>query len=366
MKRFFLLIGFSIIAIVTNAQSFEQPQQFVYKAAPDFNSIASLRTISYPDTIGIVNDTDDTDFSPTFDLSTGHPSLYTFSQGTVASGYVYGNNGSPNNFTEVAQGYQNNYHQDISIAGVLCWFGAKQSDMGSDTTSKVVIKIYNMDAAMAYNIDTGVFNTTHLNWPGPSVLRDSADLLFSAIDTFSFLYVPFIDSTWIWASSDFAIGCDFTHLAAGDTVGLMSDKKNDALNKDYAFHHTANGKWFASDELFSGIAATGGLDNEIALWAVVTPTTGVNEFYNGMKLTAYPNPSVDKATIEYKLEKDSKNVSLLVIDPSGKKVQENTFGNLPAGNYSMNLQTNHLAAGTYFYQLRANGQMVTKQFIVSK
>ena len=65
-------------------------------------------------------------------------------------------------------------------------------------------------------------------------------------------------------------------------------------------------------------------------------------------------------------EPNSKNVSLLVIDPLGRKIVENHFGDQAAGKYTINLQTNNFAAGTYFYQLRANGQMFTKKFEVSK
>lgn len=362
MKKLLPLLSILALAFSAPSQTFEQPQSFILKNAPHFNITSSSR-ITNPDTTGLQNTVD---FLPAFDTAYGHPTLYTFGPANHRTGYLYGNNGSPNGFNEVAQGYQNVNHNNITITGILCWFGAKQSDLGSSATSKLIIKVYDIDSNRAYNIRANHFNVDTLNFPGPSTWKASADILFSTIDTVNYTYVAFTTPPWIWASSDFAIGCSFDSLAAGDTVGLISDKKNDAFNLDYAFHHTSAGKWIVSDELFSGIAANGGLDNDIALWAVIAQGTGVNEFYNSMKLTAYPNPAVDNSTIEYALEKDAKNVSLMVIDPTGKKIMENKYGNQSTGKYTIPLSTNNMASGTYFYQLRANGRIFTKQFIVSK
>ena len=366
MKKVFALMSFLVMLLGVSAQSFESPQQFISVTSPWGHTANSVRAIGMVDTTGIGVDTS-FNFFPVFNLLPGHPCLYTFGLGTSRTGYLYGNNGSLNNFTEVAQGYKNANHYDICISGVLCWFGAKQSDLGSSPTSKVVLKVYDMDTTVAYNVVAGAFNATLKNWPGPSILKDSTDLLFSNIsDSINYSYASFATPPWIWSVSDFAIGCDFTHLAAGDTVGLMSDKKNDAFNLDFAFHKAGNGKWLVSDETFSGATANGELDNDIALWAVLSPGTGVQEYYNGMKLSTYPNPSLDQVTIEYSLEKNSKNVSLWVIDPTGKKLMEQNYGEQSSGVYSVNIQTNQLSAGNYFYQLRANGQIFTKQFIVSK
>ncbi len=366
MKKIYTILALSALAVSANAQTVEGSQPFVHKTLPFQNSVGGVRTITSPDTTGIVNVTD---FLPAFNFTTGHPTFYSYGSSTLTTGYLFGNNGSTSGFKQVAQGYLNVNGSDIGIIGVLCWFGGKQSDLGSSITSKVVVKAYDMQPNKAYNVAGGAVNTTTLNWEGPSTLKASGDILYADIDTVNFNYVAFGSVAYMSGASNsgsFAISCDFSTLAPGDTAGLVSDAMNDALNIDYAFHQTASGKWYVTDEIFSGATATGGLDNDIALWAVVTPGTGVNEFYNGMKLTTYPNPSVDNAVIEYSLEKNSKNVALLIIDPSGKKIIENQYGNQPSGKYSVNIETTNLAAGTYFYQLRSNGQVFTKQFVVTK
>ncbi len=85
-----------------------------------------------------------------------------------------------------------------------------------------------------------------------------------------------------------------------------------------------------------------------------------------MKLNVYPNPSVEKAEIEYTLEKNSNLVSVVVFDQAGRKVIEKAYDSQSAGTYKIDLETANLNAGTYLYQLNANGRHFTKQFVVAK
>ncbi|MGZ4157798.1 MAG: T9SS type A sorting domain-containing protein, partial [Bacteroidia bacterium] len=352
----------SAFALAANAQTTESTPPFVQKTSPYVNINSNERTIGNPDTTGIVNVTD---FLPAFNASTGHPSFYSYGSTGHLAGYLYGNNGSTSHFKEVAQAYQNIIGSPVDIIGALMWVGGIQSDMGSSATSKVVVKAYDMAANKSYNVLSGAFNSTTLNWPGPNNLKASTDLMFTALDTLNFNYVSFSPVAHIAASTDFAIGFDVSTLAAGDTTGLVSDAANDAMNTDYAFHK-AGTSWYVSDELFSGTAATGGLDNDIALWAVLTDATGVKEYFQGMKLTTYPNPAVNNVTIEYTLENNSPSVRLMVIDPLGHKIMENKYANQSAGTYKVNLDASGLAAGTYFYQLVAGGHNLTKQLVITK
>src|SRR4051812_44623792 len=134
MKKLYTLFAVSAIAFSASAQTAEGPQPFVPKVSPR-NFVASPERILNPDTTGVVNVTD---FLPAFNLAA--PTFYSYTGG----GYLFGNNVSPNNFKEVAQGYQNINNIPVKIIGALAWFGAKQSDLGSSGTSKVVIKAYNM------------------------------------------------------------------------------------------------------------------------------------------------------------------------------------------------------------------------------
>ncbi len=359
MKKIYSLIAVSALALAANAQVVEGTQPHVTKTSPYVNLGTHERVIGNPDTTGIVNVSD---FLPAFGAT---PTFYSYGSAALTTGYLFGNNGSANGFKEIGQGYQNIIGSPVNIVGALLWFGGKQSDMGSSPTSKVVVKAYDMTANKSYNINAGAFNSTVLNWPGPNTMKASADILYSAIDTLGFNGVVFPSPAHIAASTDFLVSVDFSTLAPGDTAGLVSDAQNEALDIDYAFHKTAT-KWFVSDEMFSGAAATGGLDNDVAIWAILTDATGVNEYFNGMKLTTYPNPAVNNVTVEYTLEKDAKNVKLFVVDPAGRKIIDNSYGSQSAGTYKINLETSNLAAGTYYYQLNANGHDFTKLLVITK
>jgi len=248
------------------------------------------------------------------------------------------------------------------------WFGGKQSDLGSSGTSKVVVKTYDLAPLKAYNVEAGAFNFSVLNWVGPNIMRTSADILYTDIDTAGNLnYVAYTTpQTFV---GDFCVSVDFSTLAPGDTAGLVSDDVNSAMELDYAFHKSVIGattRWFVTDQLFSGTPATGAFDNNIAIWPVVADATGVNEYFNGMKLTTYPNPAVNNVTIEYDLQKDAKSVKLFIVDPSGRKIIDNSYGSQASGTYKVTIETSNLAAGTYLYQLNADGNDFTKQFVVTK
>ncbi|MCW3084559.1 MAG: Pectinesterase [Bacteroidetes bacterium] len=361
MKKIYLIAGATLLSVATFAQTGSKAGKAHVNGTKPFVHASSVERAGN-DTTGIVNVID---FLPEFLPGGGAASIY----GYTGGGYIYGNN--VDGLNVCAQGYANLNATPVHIVGALIWFAAMESDAGSSATSKLKINTYNLAANKAYNTDnSGTFNSTVLNAEGPSgVAVSTADLLFSNIDTMpgEWNYVPL--SVVATFTGDFAIGVDATSLAAGDTVGIVSDNQNDAANIDLAFHKYGT-KWYVTDALFSDPASptfgTGGLDNDIAIWAVISDATGVTEFYNGMKLTTYPNPTVDKATVEYTLEKGSNNVTLVVYDQVGRKIANNTYGHQDAGTYKVDIDASNLASGNYFYQLTANGHMFTKKFVVSK
>jgi len=222
--------------------------------------------MSSPDTTGIVNFID---FLPQYLPFGGNSALY----GYTGGGFVYGNN--VDSLNVCAQGYMNINSTPVRILGVLLEFGAKQSDAGSTPASKVVVKAWGLLANSAFNTDSsGTFNNTTANWVGPATSNNvpdaAADLLFSNIDTLSYIYVSF--PTPPTYAGNFAVGVDFSTLAAGDTAGLVSDIQGDAFNQDLAYHFYHN-QWIVSDQLFTSPAApsygSGGMDNDIAIWAVI-------------------------------------------------------------------------------------------------
>lgn len=365
MKKIYLLSNVMLLSVAAFSQNSPyQGKIGTVTSKPLVHAIAADRVTS-PDTTGIVNVTD---FLPEFASQSGQLTIFGYSGG----GYIYGNN--KDGLNVCAQGYNNVSSPvvPVQVIGAIAWFAKKERDLAGAGASKVSIKLYAMADNKAYNTNgSGTFNQTTLNAPGPNgAAKASVDILYDDIDTTTFANANYVTFTTPASfTGDFAISMDATTLTAGDTVGLLSDQTLDAQNLDYTFHKLGT-KWVVSDQAFSNAAApdlgTGGLDNNIALFAVLNDATGVNEYFNGMKLTTYPNPAVEKATIEYTLEKNANNVSVFVFDKSGRRILEKNFNTQNAGTYKVDVETANLSAGTYLYQLNANGRNFTKQFVVTK
>ncbi|MBA3704488.1 MAG: T9SS type A sorting domain-containing protein [Bacteroidetes bacterium] len=354
---------------------------------------SSDRAVSL-DTTGVVNVTD---FLPEFSSISGSYMWWWFGSGAKHAGYCFGNN--KNNWNVWAQGYENVNAIPAKIIGIIAGFRKKEHDISSaPANSAVSFGIFKMADNKSCNTNgSGIYNGSVPNWPGPSGdALATATLLFSAIDTnvvttrvfpYRVNYVPLSSPVTVTGSFAIAMNARATSatipgtLAPGDTVGLITDieestgTSGDAANFDYAF--TLNGSmstvgvvagtWIVADQWNSNAASpefgSGAMDVNAALFAVFSNATGVDEFYNGIKLTTYPNPSIDKAIIEYTLEKSANKVTLSVFDEQGSKIVSNEYGSQASGTYKVDVDTRNLAAGMYFYQLSANGHTFTKQLI---
>lgn len=368
MKKIYLFAAAALFGFAASAQNAPLGHAVVKgtKATP-FNKATTGERLACPDTAGaglISFSGGSPEFLPEY-APTGQSLIFGYSGG----GYVYGNNVST--FLKTcAQGYSNLNSAQLHVTDLMVVFVAKERDLAGSLTSKVTFKLYDVVANRSCN-ENGAVNTTTLNFNGPAAtVKASADLLFTDIDTgdvngYNIINIP-SEPTF---NGDFAIAMETAGLAAGDTVGLLCDDVNSAANLDYAWHYVSGGynKWMVTDNVFS-TTGTGDVDNDIAIFPIICsgPGTGINEFVNGMKMNAYPNPANEKTVIEYTLEKNSSTVSLLIFDQSGRKVMENKYNDQTAGTYKVNIESVHLAAGVYFYQLRSNGGIVTSKFTVAK
>lgn len=79
----------------------------------------------------------------------------------------------------------------------------------------------------------------------------------------------------------------------------------------------------------------------------------------------FPNPAFESTRFDFTLENEG-FVRINLIDNSGKKISELLSDYLIQGNYSLNIETNNLPAGTYFYQLETKETKLTKKLIVLK
>ena len=97
-----------------------------------------------------------------------------------------------------------------------------------------------------------------------------------------------------------------------------------------------------------------------------TQTASIDELNNGATLFQnYPNPTSNATTIKYALE-NAATVSFEVMDVTGKLVISSLEGNKTEGTHTIELNTNSLNAGVYFYSVIVNGNRLTKKMTISK
>ena len=373
MKKIYLLLATLSVAATSQAQLSQQATTGSVKLidAKSNSSFLAAKTATAAagDTVGWTNVTD---FLPEFGAGGGQLSVF----GSAGGGYVYGkNNGG---ISTCAQGFYNVNVTPLSITKVVMWAAGKDMATVPLATSNMSVSIWNMapNKARTYvaPVPPATSGTFTLDSYGPNVkLNPTALVNIANVDTtssgptqngYGFAWTIATFTTPIQTNGDFAIVVNCFGLASTDTVGFVSDAVGAAASIDMTFHATAAGSWYKTN---GGAYAAGSLDNNIAFFAVLGTVSAVHEFYNGVKLNAiYPNPSKDVATISYSLENESNNVSLDVFNIHGQKVYGEKFGTQQAGDYKINLDASSYAAGSYFYQLRANGNVVTKEFVVTK
>jgi flagellar hook assembly protein FlgD len=77
-----------------------------------------------------------------------------------------------------------------------------------------------------------------------------------------------------------------------------------------------------------------------------------------------PNPANGNTTIQYSL-KNAGAVTLTITDITGKVVYTSNEGNKAAGDHSVNVNTENMNAGVYFYTLNVDGVSVTNKMTVT-
>ncbi|MBS1634739.1 MAG: T9SS type A sorting domain-containing protein [Bacteroidetes bacterium] len=356
MKKIYSIIG----ALAITASAVAQDATVGKKFTTTFDKAKSTQYLAK--TAVVAGDTISWNSTPDFLPVFAGISQQLYRYGYTTGGSVFGKNADGLN--KCAQGYANLNNTPLVITKAVFAVYDKHS-VGSGSSS-VKVELWNMAANKAKNASStstaGAFNT-----PGPNTKLGTVSLTWSQIDTVNFFTVATF-STPINVSGDFAIAVDAGGLAAGDTIGILADAKGDAQNLDYTYHYFGT-TWYCSDFLFSDPAngSSGDLDCDIAIFGVLGTGTAVHEFYNGVKLSdVFPNPATENANIQYSLEKDAKNVSFVVLDMQGKKVYEEPAQDQAAGTYTIKFNTSSLNAGSYFYQLRANGAVVTKELVITK
>ncbi len=300
------------------------------------------------DTTGLV---DSGDFAPEF-AAGGQVVTY----GYTGGGSIYGSNNDSLNIC--AQGYANENSLNFDIEEVLAWFYTKH-DAG--TNSMAEVQIMTMIANGAVNDDGSGGAAFNSEGPSTQVLAAQTLLVSDADTTWPAMTSIVFSSPVAINGTNFAIALDCSSFAAsGDTLGLISDQ--DGEGQQYNFHKIS-GNWWLTDFVF------GGLNNNIGLFAVIGASNvsiDSKDFLNGVQMSAFPNPAIENTTIAFGLDKAFNNVTIEVIDATGKKIASINKGALAQGRYTELIDLSNVAAGKYYYSVITNESRLTKKIMVIK
>jgi hypothetical protein len=293
----------------------------------------------------------------------GSPTGYVFGTNDL-EGQVQGTTVHQLNY-EYAAGYIVN--GSYNIIGAMVWFGGKENVSGTPADLKV--KMYNL----AENKALATGQSTAPDAIGPNQSLASVNLAFDDVDTASFntpTYAFFANP--VWTNQDFALSVDIKDLygSPADTVWIYASEDG-ASDGTYTwtkigFDISAQTFWALSTGMLQG-----GLDVNLAIFAIAAESgVGIEEqgFFNGVKMTTYPNPALssDNVTIQYGLETSAERVDIHIFDMNGKQVFTSALGAKASGTYSLNVPAGTLSAGSYIYSIDADGKRLAKRMEVLK
>jgi hypothetical protein len=293
----------------------------------------------------------------------GTPSLY----GATGGGFVAGHNSYGDKGK--LQLFDVNYGVSGPglITGILMWIPWVEGNPNSVITATIWANNAGAPGAVLGTVPV-TFASIDTTAAGYHPIVGSADsAIYNAVAVFpTAIAIPSNQSFWA--------GITFTYVA-GDTIGMVTTTdatSGDAPGSTGDFADATNytyEKW--SDNTFhsfnDGTTATWQLDIALAIFPTVTFGVGINEYSSDLvALTQnFPNPFSQQTTVSYSLKKGA-NVSVDVVDLTGRKVMGKEFGYKIAGNYNFTLNAGALNAGVYFYTIKANGVTLTRRMTVTK
>lgn len=90
---------------------------------------------------------------------------------------------------------------------------------------------------------------------------------------------------------------------------------------------------------------------------------GLNEVLSVEKLVAYPNPVKDVLNLRFNLKQD-KDISIRLLDVTGKELIRQDLGSLSSGVYNQQFNTSNYNSGIYFIEFVIDGEKMVERFVI--
>jgi hypothetical protein len=265
----------------------------------------------------------------------GTESLYSSPNG----GYAFGNNG----YGDRAKAQTFTHDHAFVLRSVLVKFGAVQYT-SNNPNSVVRVNVYD-------NYNAGVTTSGPIDSIAPDSVLGYFDIPVSSILTdgnyteanFSF------DTLAIFSS--FSVGVDFTFLAPGDTVGLITTTDGDAMERQNTWEQVSNGTWITTISPYSWA-----LDVDLAIFPVIDENdpAGISDVAP-LQLAVYPNPTSGSITIELP-HFDVWNMELVTMD--GKLLLQNA-----SASNQVNLDLSSYPSGVHVLRMFNHEQLFVNRIV---
>jgi hypothetical protein len=92
------------------------------------------------------------------------------------------------------------------------------------------------------------------------------------------------------------------------------------------------------------------------------PVLGTEDLEQVQQAVIMPNPSNGVAELQFELMNAS-DVTVSVVDVTGKEVQNVTMNQLANGAHSVAIESANWNSGVYFVNIASNGTVLTKKFV---
>lgn len=254
----------------------------------------------------------------------GTPALYKAQN--VFPGYASGNN----SFGDRAKAQVFSINNICAVEGAIVWMGYKNYSSG-DVNSKVNFNLYGLNttvtgqgvSALKQCPDT-IYRSSSLNM----IDIDTSTVFENGANVVTFNTPAYFDTL-------FAIGFDFTGLAAGDTIACYTTTHTDADSSENSWEMAADSTWGTMFNNWN-------LDVDFAIFPIIDGTqTGLPTINSLPQVAIYPNPANTEVYINIK-DRFNDTIYITMVNPQGQLIYKQRINNttevvnlcgLPAGLY---------------------------------
>lgn len=363
MKKLFTLVVVSFFAVAVFGQNVIETQNaFIQSKAHRTVNMSAAKAI---DTL-FMNDF--------FSLGGGYYNLgVTNATGWIFGSYVYHTAGTNHAVGDEGAiqwglGFPVIPGNPFKITGAVMWLAGKG---GVASNSSMTFSIHALDDSSHYGNTTTSYDivcpgtelgSTVVNWADLDTTAGQWGVATFATPVpninFDFACVWDVDNFYTNADSIGIVGADggSTFLGGDEYVWMLYSLAEASSGNDHSGDFWTQMSHVWSYTTIGNVAP--------AVFPITDDATGVNEYFNGIKLGQnFPNPVVDgHTTINYAIENAS-NVTFMLWDMNGRVITEINEGFKTAGEYTIVLDQ-ELSAGTYIYSLGTDDNRLTKNLIV--